>query len=236
MKKIAILFGLFTNTILFSYALSKPSESSNKVESKTQDHLVIGYNFDNWRFHDNANTGLKTKWYSRGIDVHVLFDKPFKKSNFGVGLGAGFNSSNVYHNCALSTDSNGISLDSIAGFSATKKYKLNKLNTAWFEIPLELRWRSNADQYRNSWKVALGARIGFRINALQKTTLNSGLEVQSFKTKRYQDLLNYRIGPTLRFGYGPLNIQMFYSLTSLIKKDRGLKIIPFSIGVSLNAF
>ena len=118
-------------------------------------------------------------------------------------------------------------------------YKRNKLSTAYIDVPLELRYRTKPNDKGNSFKVALGVKGGFLLSNYTKFIgqgNNFGVSSTSTKYKKYDipNIAKFRYGATVRIGYGPFNINAFYSLSPLFDKNAGPQITPISVGISFN--
>lgn len=204
-----------------------------KPAPTSKDKIMFGLSFDNL-FHKETN-GFTTRWHSRGINLHVMYDIPIKKSNVSIAPGFGFSHSSYYHNSSIGEDSTGTFFTPIANFKSDDNFKRHKLTTNFFEIPLELRFKSNEDNKGHMWKFALGFKAGIKLVATSKETRKVDGYFRKIKTKGYQDVNLFRAGPTMRVGYGSFNIVGFYSITNLFKKDKGPEMTPFSIGITFTA-
>lgn len=199
-----------------------------------KDRLVMEINWNGWL---DAPDSIKTKWFSRGINFYVMFDMPLGNSRFSVAPGAGLGIDNVYHEgMFVATDTMGTQFlpipDSI-------NFKKNKLNTVYLDIPLELRFRTKPNEKNKSFKIAVGVKGGLLLANKVKyvgegTTF--GLPQQEVKYKQFKvpNIDNLRYGLTFRVGYGPINAQVFYGLSTLFETGLGPQMAPLNIGVSFN--
>jgi len=82
-------------------------------------------------------------------------------------------------------------------------------------------------------------KVGFRVDSHTtykgKELNNSGFEV-TVKNKDVQFIEKIRFAPTLRVGYGFLNLYMSYSVTKMFSEANGPELYPISIGITLNPF
>lgn len=225
---ICFLFFLSGMAIAQENATPQPEELTEK--SKSSDKFMFTLTFDNL-FHKETN-GFQSRWHSRGTSLHFMYDMPIKNSNFSFAPGIGFSHSSYYHNSFVTEDSSGTDFAPIDNFKDNENFKRHKLTTNYVEIPVEMRWISKANKRDNHWKVALGMRIGLKLMATSKEVRNENGYFKKIKTKGYRDVNVLRAGPTLRVGYGALNLYGFYSLTGLFKKDLGPEMTPFSIGLA----
>jgi len=218
-----------------SGVLTPSIQKAKTYLNKKQDRIVVNFNFDNW-FHQETG-GLVTKWYSRGLDIYFMYDMPIKKSAVSFAPGIGFSTSNIYHNSQLRVDSAGVA--SFVPFSNyTANFKLVKFTTNYIDIPLELRFRTKPMGGDMRFKVGIGFKLGIKIDAYTKerrNDLSADAAYQKTLTKGFKNQVNlFRAGPTLRLGYGPINLNMFLNLISVFKKGKGPDVMPFSAGISIN--
>jgi hypothetical protein len=86
--------------------------------------------------------------------------------------------------------------------------------------------------------VGIGFKLGIKIDAYTKerrNDLSADAAYQKTLTKGFKNQVNlFRAGPTLRLGYGPINLNMFLNLISVFKKGKGPDVMPFSAGISIN--
>jgi len=208
-------------------------------ESDSRDRLVLELNHTRWL---ETPAPLAQKWYGRGINIHFFYDfKMGKSRNFSIAPGAGLSCHNVYHNGKLSIDTlGGKNISYFAARDTSLDYKINKLNSNWLEIPIELRFRSNPGKNDRSIKFALGIRGGLLLSAKTKYrgegNVNGLVTTVREKQNKLLNISKYRFGPSVRIGYGEVSIVGFYSLTGLFQTDKGPDLKAISIGVSFNSF
>jgi hypothetical protein len=127
-------------------------------------------------------------------------------------------------------------------------YKNNKLTVVYIDIPVEIRFRTKNEGQK--FKFALGFKVGYMISSHTKYNGNDIrynyhdnaatqgwdlLSDQKIKAKYYKvpNIESYRLGPTLRIGWGWVNLSAYYSLSSLFKKDKGPDMYPISVGLTI---
>lgn len=217
--------------------VKQPKVLDELLQSDSKDRLIFEIAHANW---SNRPAGTKLKWHSRAINIYLMYDIALnKKGNIsfapGVGLGT-----NVYnHNKEF-----GVNDDGLTFFSPldTVNYDSNTLSTNFFDIPLELRFRTNPNKFGKRFKVALGFKGGYLFNGHTKwvgeSKFNTDLATEKFKNFSIPNLNNLRYGYTLRIGYSNFNIVGFYSAAPLFDIGKstvtdGIK--PFYIGFSFNS-
>ena len=192
-------------------------------ESK-QDRFVLDINVDNW---DKKPAGVEVKGLrSRGVNIMLMDEKVFGKGNVAFAWGLGFSSQNFHTNSSYFQDDN---VDTSGFIPLTIGYDVNKLSLNYIDIPIELRFRTNANAKGKRLKLSAGFKMGFLVNAHTKFD-NGTLKV---KTYHLQNIPDVHYGLSGRIGFGHIGVSYFYSLTKLFNKDEGMQITPYSIGISI---
>lgn len=237
---IALVFIIMASCI---YTHAQETVKQSKVldellQTDSKDRLIFEIAHANW---SNRPADTKLKWHSRAINIYLMYDIALSKNgnvSFAPGLGIG---TNVYnHNKGFGVNDEGQTFFSTLG--ETVNYDTNVLSTNFFDIPLELRFRTNPDKLGKRIKVALGFKGGYLFNGHTKwvgeAKFNTDLTTEKFKNYSIPNLNNLRYGYTLRIGYSNFNIVGFYSAAPLFDIGKstvegGIK--PFYIGFSFNS-
>ncbi len=225
MKKFSLLvFLLLSQKFNFSQTENNPNP---KQQAPSQDRFIVDVFHDNWL---NKPDSIKTKWYSYGVAVSILYDYPIEKSNFSFAGGLDIACHNVHSNSILTNRYDSTIAGLYSGFTPlATKYKKNKFSTNYGDALAELRYRTRPNKKGYSWKFALGGRYGYLVNVHDFYKDASG----KYKTFIFPNVTKQRYGAHFRAAYGRVGIFGFYSLTNLFEKKKGLEIIPFSVGVSV---
>lgn len=240
MRIFAILISFFLCATLSTQAQDKVNELKKDLDAvDARDRLIFEFGHTNWI---NKPDDSQVKWYSRAFNVYFMYDIPFNKGKniaFAPGIGIGTNV--VAHNSFIGLDTADLTI-----FTAIPEegedainYTRNNLSTNYFDVPLELRFRSNPDKFGRRWKAALGFKAGYLFNAHTKYVGNdfrdgSDREIK-FKEFTPVNINFFRYGYTLRVGYSNFNLIGYYSASTLFELDRGPGINPFFIGFSFNS-
>ncbi len=176
------------------------------------------------------------------------------KNHFGLTSGLGFQLSNYYF-----TD-NYKMLEDSATLVAYRIYdekgnpvhlKINKLFTAWLNLPILFEYQTNNRMRLNSFHIAVGVIGGLRIGSYTKQTFetwnqfyylkdNNGKDIGSFYTDKkfvrdhgafHQN--NFKLDVTARIGWSFLNLFATYSVTPMFQKDHGPEVYPWTMGITL---
>lgn len=198
-----------------------------------QDRLVLELNWNSWL---NAPDGIEQRWFSRGMNVFFMYDLQFGESPLSIAPGLGIGTDNIYHNGMFQAADATTTLMPIPD---SINFRSTKLNTTYFEVPLEIRFRTKPNDKGRSWKVGAGIRGGLLISNHTKyrgegTTFGFTQDDVKYKEHNLPNLDNLRYGATFRVGYGPINVQAYYGLSSLFEAGQGPDLVPFHIGISFN--
>jgi hypothetical protein len=191
-----------------------------------QDRFVLDINLDNW---DKAPAKVDVKGFrSRGVNLMFLDERPFGKGHVAFAWGLGFSSQN-FHTNAFYQESATIDSSYFIPIPDSVDYDVNKLSLNYIDLPLELRFRTNANAKGKRLKLSAGFKIGVLINA--HTKFDDG----SVKRKEHHltNIPDWHYGLTARLGFGNIGVSCFYSLTKLFNDGEGMEITPYSIGLSI---
>ncbi len=245
-KLICILLLSFLTLSLIAQDTTTKIDTTKAKQKSSRDRFITEITHDNWY---NKPNNVKVKWYNRGINFLIMYDIALISNNVSFAPGIGLSSNNVYNNATVQKNSDGNTYfepipsainNPIDTSSVSVSSTRNKLSTTYFEIPVELRLRTNPDQFGRSFKIAAGLRGGvcFDAHTKYRGTDLSGASVDEvfIKNKKLPNINRYRLNSSFRIGYGYFNLVGIYSLTTLFENDRGPGIHPFSIGISFNSF
>jgi len=244
MKKSIILLA----SVLFSIiAFAQTDEDKKKLrdEVNSKDRVVIELTHDNMYTPNgdiNLNDTLGIQWFSRGFNMYLMYDVALGDSRFSIAPGIGISSKNYFLESQLAPtfDTTGSrNGTAVIPIDENRDFKKSKLNPVFVDVPLELRYRSRPDVNGRSFKLGLGIKGGYLLDAKTKykgdaSASNSNLVRTKDKDDTIEDLNKFRYGFTARVGYGAINIFGFYGVSSVFETDRGIEAYPFSVGISIN--
>lgn len=206
---------------------------------KSRDRFLMELTHDNW-LHDMDSLGVKTKWYSRGFNMLMMWDVPLLKSGaISIAPGFGLVNTNVFTNSLIHWGA-----DDRTEFSVipdTLDYSKSKLAVSSLEVPVELRFRTLPKKGK-SFKLAIGGRVGYVISAHTKykgddyRTQFASPNTVKIKEAPVANINRLKYGVTARIGIGNFNLLAYYSLSKLFDTSKAPEITPFSIGIGLNSF
>ncbi|MEZ4883476.1 MAG: outer membrane beta-barrel protein [Chitinophagales bacterium] len=206
----------------------------------TRDRITIEFVHSNWIW-DTQPTTVETKWHSRGINFLYTYDIPIANSkNISVAPGLGITNSNVFSNVRLGYDTlDNVVSTTMTAFAENLTVNKNKISTTHLVIPLELRLRTNPNKSNKTWKLGLGVRVGYLLEAKHKYKGSDIIDNTSREIFiKQKDLYNFnrlKYAGTVRIGYGSFNLIGEYSLATLLQKNKGPKIYPISVGITFNS-
>jgi hypothetical protein len=170
-----------------------------------------------------------------------MYDFPFKTdARFSIGAGVGVGSSNIYFDQTY---------PQVAAFQnqtlaftptgGSDHYKRFKLTTVYLELPVELRFALDPEHMDQSWKFAVGAKIGLMVSAYTKgvTAVNSaGQTIGNVTVKEYgkQFFNTPKLAATARVSKGVIGLFGQLQINSLVKPTAGAPVFPFSFGFVLS--
>jgi len=176
---------------------------------------------------------------------YYKYDIPLGNSNFSVHPGIAFTSEkfSFKENITVisSPTSSGyvtqlVGLDSLFTDADIKK---SKLNAVYFEIPLEITYRSNRDMPKRSLNVTVGAKGGVLLDSKTKYTYRQDGQTKKSKQKENYDLNTWRVVLVGKIGYGSVNLFYNYNFLPLFDGDKGplgTEAQQMSFGISLDLF
>ena len=229
---LSILFIGFVNCFLFAQNSDKELSKSKSRPIK-KDNFLIDVSYDNLV---NAPNGVNFK-FGYGNSYQVFYDHQFKAKVLSGAVGIGYSHSKYFNNGYITqidtaTGADYSTFQTISSVKSDSSYKRNSYTTNYFDIPVEIRFRSTPNEKGHSWKASIGFKVGFRLNSYTTTKTDKG---------RYSDfiqpnLISTRYGITARFGYGRVGLVGYYGLTRLFEANKGHEIIPYSIGFTISPF
>lgn len=240
MKKILLSALLLSSSTLFA-ADDSTTVAKPKPKPIAKERSFLAYDFS---FLSNAGNGIDVAPIrSGGVTFASFFDKPLGHSKLSIAIGAGFSSFNIHSKSFLALDSVGNSY--FTPYSDSLSIRRNKLSLNYLEIPVELRFRSKPNVKKQSFKVAVGFKVGWLVQTHTKYKGENPetpvADVIKMKTYDVPNINSLRYGVTARVGFGMFNVYTFYSLNGLFKTDKHSAALqpnaqPFTIGIALTPY
>ena len=237
MKK--LLFVVIAFLSVSAAIAQKKKKNYDQVLNRAGDHLMLQLSSDHWLgAPDSINNHIQP--LSRGGNIYVMMDKPFKGSpQLSAAFGLGISTSSMYFK-TMSVDlhslTNTLPFTKLDTSSHFKKYKLS---TAFLELPVELRYTFNPNRENKSIKLALGVKAGVLLNAHTKgkspvdkngNSINAYIEKEN--SKRFVN--STRIAATARIGYGHYSLFGSYQINNIFKTGTAADIKLLQVGLTLS--
>jgi len=213
--------------IMRFYTLNAPTETS----AEKFDRFNTNFHYDSWIGDINS---VKTKFYSIGHGIHIMYDIPFSKtSRFGIGIGFGYTHFSIRHDGMLNVQPplNSSSKESTKLVpQLTEDRWINKTVFNNLEIPFEFRIRSQKE--RPKFKFYPGFKIGYTVGKQHKWKIGN----QKYINYNFIDINPLHYGPTVRIGMNNIMLFGYYDLALLLENENSSKLNLFSVGVSISWF
>ncbi len=249
MKKIFVLI-LSLSIVQLTFAQKASSKATVKKNSSSTDfpkpirraqpadHFMIQFGSDSWM---NKSDSAKTDG-GKHFNFYIMTDKPFKTNpKFSVAYGLGLGTSNIYFkNTYVDIKSNASRLP-FTNVEATNHFNKFKVTEIFLELPVELRYTMNPNNYGKSWKFAVGAKVGTLLKAYTKgkdlqdktgASIYGPTYIEKEFNKKFFN--GTRLSVTGRIGYGLFSITGAYTLTPVLKAGFGQEMNTMSLGVSIS--
>ncbi len=226
-----------------SAAVLEQRKKMDKMYAKySRDHITLDLLGTNWNYNPNTygfgsggnnGAGMRTKWFSRGLQIAFNWDFRIKGSRVSIAPGISYSCSNIYSRSVQSrTDTGGTSFAPIRVYGTDTTAKINKLVLQYVNIPIELRIRSNVDKFGNCFKGVIGIVGGVRVDEHTKFKIKQGNDTNVYIVRRDPDYNLFRLAPMARFGYSFFNVTASYDVINVFQPGKGPKANAFALGIS----
>lgn len=215
----------------------KPLLRLKPAESRSGDHFLIQLGYLNWT---GTPDSIKTKGLPHSFNVYLMLDFPFKTNpHWSVALGPGISTDHMYFDKMYPGIKDATTTLRFDDQSDTIHFKKVKLATAYVELPVELRYRFNPENEKKSVKIAVGAKVGFLLNAHVKASDllskdDKSLNAYTLKESSKRFFNKSRISVMGRVGIGHFSVFASYAITPLFKEGEGPVARPLTVGLTLS--
>ena len=223
MKKIALLCFLVASLTSSFAQETTPKKTSSRPDIPGTFVLEIGLN----RALGAPNQFKQGFWGSRALNIYYQYEIRILKSRFSLVPGIGFSLERWKFKdgriLGYNADSVGTELrlwaPSRLGY--TGGVRKSQLVTNYFEIPVELCYRTRPDDPARSFKIAIGGRIGYLFDSFSKVKYKEDGQTKHLKDKQDYELSKIRYGLTARIGVGNVSLFGYYNLNPLFESGKG---------------
>jgi hypothetical protein len=226
--------------LLCLFALQNYAFSQNPLSRLTNNSLLMfGPTWSNWT---EVPSNVKIK-AARNIGFDVAAVHRFGKGKLGFVAGLGISAVNIHSNVVQwgfnaggnVPDSNLVDMDRVV--NGEKYNTRNKIALTYLEIPLEINFRvrgqnTDSTNAKTGFKFAIGVRPGICIDAHTKLKTTERIT----KIKDFDNIARFRLGPTVRIGYGGFSIYGRYDLTSSFEGANVPAYSLYTVGVVISSF
>jgi len=239
MKKIALFVISCTliNSLLAQDTTHIKKKEPINLSGRANDHLLIQFAYAGWAGKPDS---INTDGFSKSFNVYFMFDFPFKTNpKLSMALGAGISSDHIiFKKTYVGIKDITLKLQ-FTDQSDTNHFKKTKLNTTYFEAPVEFRYTANPLDSDKSFKFSIGAKVGLLIDAHTRNVdfeNKAGNSINDFtmkeKSKRFFN--STRLVGIARVGLGHFSVYGTYQITALFKEAVAADIRPYSIGLTIS--
>jgi hypothetical protein len=221
--------------LLCSSNLHAQSASTPDLPGELRIQLGSNFLIDN---PDSMDTGF---WGSKAFNAHYIYSVQFGNSalSFHPGLGIGTDKFSFDNNVTLGRNFDGsISIDPLdpLEFGTVNK---TKLAVTYFEVPLELRFHFNKDNFKKSIKLSVGGKMGIRLSSHTKIKFEQLGQSQIIKHKDSYELNDFRYGLQGSLGYAGISVYYYYALNEMFKSGKGpegTQTFQTQVGIAISVF
>lgn len=221
---------IFTVLCFVSLAATAQNDLDAAYSKPSKDYFMFQLGYDGWV---GAPDSVSIGGLSRSLNIYLCYDFPIKTSNFSFAAGVGIASSNIaFSDQQLVIGDTNTQIQFLDDNDVFKRYKLS-LN--YVEAPLELRYFSNKLNRNKGFKAAIGMKVGALINSHTKSVRDFNEKPIREKVSTRRFIETYRVGGTLRVGYGNFSVFGQYSLNGLFRPGNGPQdVFPYSVGICIS--
>lgn len=259
-KKLAAIALLFTSLGAFAQSESSSGNKSRRPDIPGTFSLELGVN----RLLDKPNELKYGFWGSRTLNTIWQYDMRIGQSKFsfhpGLGLGmerfkllkSQVNDSVYYANPTLAYDASGNTTflpsanviydkDTLGQIDWSSSFGLKKSMVAmtYVDIPLELRFSTLPDDPARSFKIAIGGRVGYLLNAHTKIKYKEDGDMKKLKNAQFYNLNRLRYSAYLKIYLGNFGFFGYYNISPLFEDGKGpmqTKAQSYTVGITLGSF
>ena len=161
-------------------------------------------------------------WGSKTFNAHYLFNMRLGKSRWSFTPGFGISTDKLSFDDDVTLQRDGDMIE-IVPLEASEfgEVKKTKLAVTYFEVPLELRWHLDKDNFKKSVKIAVGGRVGVRLTSHTKVKYEVDGNDNILKLKDSYELNRFRYGLQGSAGFGGVSFYFYWGLNDLFEKGRG---------------
>ena len=194
------------------------------------DRLIFDITYCDW--HGDKNY-FSSPWNSIGFNAAAMFDVILSKKNT-VSFGWGVSFSHFSNRSMLNFEEDVLNeFTSATPFAPETMPDRAKFAANYLEVPFEIRFRTKGYKH---FKVMLGGKIGYQLNALTQTTQIYNGYREVVKRVGFPDSNPLRYGATIRVGIRNWALYGAYYFSPLFTNSQSIELTPFTVGLSISLF
>lgn len=201
-------------------------------DSPIKGRLYIDYGVNFYTDHPDK---LEPKYFPpKGVNLGYQYNIQLGRHfSINPGFGLGLENYMFRKNAVLAPDDDtlNVAIDDSSG-----NYKKSKLSLNYFDIPLEITFRSsNGDK---AFKCAVGAKFGILFSSHSKRKYERSSDGATVKVQHNDNfhVKQFRYGVSGRIGYANFILFGYYGLNGIFQDDKGPDMNPITIGISVIPF
>lgn len=210
---------------------TNPSQTDEKPVV-VRDRLVFDIFHTFWMGTPSQGEFMK---FDPGFNVSAMWDFKLPQTKaITFGLGLGFTYYTQYSNCLLRYN-RGEDVTKYYLLPESIEYKRSKMAYMNVNIPFEIRYR-----HRSGFKLGVGVHVGLvaglshrykgpDYNGVEGATLN-------YKDKDFYNKQKFSADVYLRMGWKSFGVYYSYQINKIFETDKGPKMTPMSVGISIALF
>jgi hypothetical protein len=239
MKKIAMfaISCFLINSLIAQDSTFKKKKEPIDLSGRANDHFLIQFGYTGWAGKPDS---INTNGFSKSFNVYFMFDFPFKTNpKLSMAFGPGISSDHIlFKKTYVGIKDITLKLQ-FTDQSDTNHFKKTKLNTTYFEAPIEFRYTARPLNSDKSFKFAIGVKAGALISAHTRNVefenkSGNTLNDYTMKEKSKRFFNTTRLVGTGRVGFGHFTLYGSYQITALFKEGFAAEIRPYSIGLTIS--
>lgn len=208
--------------LIKAYNLNSQINKKLSAQARESSLLLVGLGNDIWL---NNPENVNIRIFSPSLNFAIMYDRPFAYTRFSLAIGLGMQSNNLYADSYLAKHKNAKKM-TFYSFPDSINVSKYKINTSYFELPIELRLRLG--KY-HSGILAVGFKFGYLIHSHTKYKGDNykwrGFQSkEKIKRKEYNipNLRKFRSAVTMRITSNERNIGLWgqYNLNPLFKGNK----------------
>lgn len=224
------------NILVFVLGLFALSTFAQTVSESTIKKVSLGYDIYN-SFWIDMPLGVDTRLINQGVNVFIMYNHDLNDNGLSVAAGLGISSENLFvtDHYVDNIHADVVEFNPVPeGLAASR----SKMNFTYIDIPLELRLKTEGDlRFGLGFKfgVLLDSKTFYKGSAFDDNGV--GLGYTTFdKSKKINQLEDYRFGVQLRVGYKWVQVFGYYALNKVFIAEKGPQMYPIHVGVTFMPF